>query len=303
VERQDQITFYRDVLDNLYDGVYFVDRERVVTYWNRGAERITGYTSAQMLGHSCSDHLLNHVSADGTPLCRERCPLAACIADGMPREAEVFLHHADGHRMPVLVRGAALRDATGEIIGAVETFTGNAAVWTAREEVRELRRRTRSDGLTGAASRGYTEGRLRGLVAEYSGSEPAAGLIFADIDDFKRFNDVYGHEVGDRVLRMVAATLAANVRSGDVVGRWGGEEFVTLVCGIGSQAELAALAEKLRALVGASRLDLGEQCLSVTISIGATLLRADDSPEALVRRADQLMYVSKAAGRARVTVG
>jgi diguanylate cyclase (GGDEF)-like protein/PAS domain S-box-containing protein len=303
VEGDGDPRFYREVLDNLYDGVYFVDRERVVTFWNRGAERISGYASEQMLGHSCRDHLLNHVSADGEPLCRDRCPLAACMADGVPREAEVFLHHADGHRVPVVVRGVPLRDASGAIVGAVETFSGNAAVWAAREEVRELRRRTQSDGLTGAASRSHAEGRLRAVVAEYAGCEPAAGLIFADVDHFKRCNDIYGHEVGDRVLRMVVSTLIANVRGGDVVGRWGGEEFVVLVNGTSSQVELAGLAEKLRALVAASRLDLDEQGLSVTISMGATLLRAHDSSEALVRRADQLMYESKSAGRDRVTVG
>ena len=86
----------------------------------------------QMLGHSCSDHLLNHVTADGAPLCQSHCPLAACMEDGLPREAEVFLHHADGHRVPVLVRGASLRDPSGEIVGAVETFSGNAATWAAR---------------------------------------------------------------------------------------------------------------------------------------------------------------------------
>ena len=299
----EDVSFYREILDGLYDGVYFVDRDRVVTFWNRGAARISGYGSEQMLGHSCSDHLLNHVTADGAPLCRTQCPLAACMADGVPREAEVFLHHADGHRVPVLVRGAPIRDDSGAIVGAVETFSGNAATWAVREEVRELRRRTQHDALTGAASRPYVEGQLRAVVAEFEGREPAAGLLFADVDHFKRFNDTYGHDVGDLVLRMVASTLGANVRRGDVVGRWGGEEFVVLLYETDSESELAALAEKLRSLVAASRLDLAEESLTVTISVGATLLRPGDSPESLVNRADQLMYAGKEAGRDRVAVG
>ena len=299
----DDAAFYREILDNLHDGVYFVDRERVVTYWNRGAQRISGYSSEEMLGHSCSDHLLNHVTADGEPLCQTQCPLAACMEDGEAREAEVFLHHANGHRVPVLVRGAPLQDASGTIVGAVETFSGNAAVWAARAEVRELRDKTQRDAVTGVASRGYMEGRLRAVVAEYEGREPCAGLIFADVDHFKGFNDAYGHEVGDRVLQMVASTLEANVRREDVVGRWGGEEFVILLRETRSHDGLAGLAEKLRALVAASRLDVDGRSLSVSISSGATLLRASDSPGSLVRRADQLMYESKAAGRDRTTVG
>jgi len=57
--------FYKDIIDNLYNGVYFVDRDRVITYWNKGAERITGYTSQQVVGRSCRDNVLNHVSAEG----------------------------------------------------------------------------------------------------------------------------------------------------------------------------------------------------------------------------------------------
>lgn len=296
--------FYREILDNLYDGVYFVDRERVVNYWNRGAERISGYPAERILGHPCSDHLLNHVAADGAPLCQDGCPLAACMADGMPREAEVFLHHADGHRVPVLVRAAPLRNAAGEVVGAVETFSGNAATWAAREEARELRRSARRDSLTGVANRGHMEGRLRAVVAEFEDRTPTAGLFFADIDHFKEFNDVHGHDVGDRVLRMVAATLRASVRQSDVVARWGGEEFLILAYEMGTEGELEALGEKLRALVAASRLDLaGGERLTVTLSLGATLLRRDDTPETFVRRADQLMYASKNAGRDRLTLG
>ncbi len=299
----DDAGFYREILDNLYDGVYFVDRDRVVSYWNKGAERISGYSAEQMIGHSCRDHLLNHVNAAGAPLCQGHCPLAACMSDGLPREAEVFLHHVDGHRVPVLVRGAPLRDSSGEIVGAVETFSRDTAARTMRTEVRELRRSTQRDALTGVGSRGFTEGRLRAVVAEYQGREPAAGLLFGDIDNFKGFNDTYGHEVGDQVLRMVATTLAGAVRSSDVVGRWGGEEFIVLAHEMSSEADVAALGEKLRALVEASRLDLGEERATVTVSLGATLLQPGDSPESLVRRADQLMYASKEAGRNRVTFG
>jgi PAS domain S-box-containing protein len=102
-------SFYKDVIDNLYDGVYFVDRERVITFWNKGAERISGYSSQQVIGHSCRDNLLNHVTAHGVQLCQGQCPLAACMEDGRPREADVFLHHADGQRIPILVRAAPMR--------------------------------------------------------------------------------------------------------------------------------------------------------------------------------------------------
>lgn len=89
------------LLDSLLDGVYFVDNSRCITFWNRAAERITGYSKSEAVGTYCSNNLLRHIDCDGRQLCLEGCPLAATIRDGKTREASVYLHHALGHRVPV----------------------------------------------------------------------------------------------------------------------------------------------------------------------------------------------------------
>ncbi len=299
----DEKDFYKDIIDNLYDGVYFVDRDRVITYWNKGAERITGYSAMQAVGRRCRDNLLNHVTATGVQLCVNHCPLAAVMEDGREREVEVFLHHADGHRLPVLVRAAALRDETGRIVGAIETFSNNTVVMNTRRELREMHQVAMTDPLTGIGNRRHLEGRLQAAIAEFQGSGSQAGLLSIDVDHFKQFNDTYGHNTGDHVLRMVAQTMRFAVRSTDTTGRWGGEEFIAILHDMQAQRDLQAAAEKVRALVEQSRLDVDGQGLSVTVSIGGTLLRPDDTPESLVGRADELMYRSKEAGRNRVTIG
>jgi diguanylate cyclase (GGDEF)-like protein/PAS domain S-box-containing protein len=295
--------FYKEIIDNLYDGVYFVDRDRVITYWNKGAERITGYDGNRVIGRSCRDNLLNHVTADGTQLCRDHCPLQACMQDGKVREADVFLHHADGHRLPVIVRASPLRDTEGNIIGAVETFSSDLGNSTVRAQLRELRHSARTDELTGVGNRQYLEARLRGLVAEYEKLQGGGSVLFIDIDHFKQVNDTFGHDVGDRVLRMVAATLKNNLRQTDALGRWGGEEFLAIINDMAPSETLTAVCEKLRSLTESSRLDWDDGSVSVTISIGATGLLPNDTLESVVRRADELMYQSKNAGRNRVTVG
>ena len=295
--------FYRNLIDNLYDGVYFVDRDRVITYWNKGAERITGYSATQAIGHACRDNLLNHVTANGVPLCLEHCPLARVMEDGKPREAHVFLHHADGHRVPVLVRGSVLRDEDGTIVGAVETFSNNTTLMNVQHDAAELRRTTLRDALTGIGNRLHLDGRLRAVIAECSQNDASAGLLFMDIDNFKRCNDTFGHEAGDRALRMVGSTLRCTLRATDTVGRWGGEEFIAIVGNVRDEPTLLKIAEHLRIMVECSHLDVGAESLAITISIGATLLRAGDTAESFVGRADQLMYQSKEAGRNRVTVG
>src|SRR5262249_7511135 len=298
----DDSGFYKEVIDNLYDGVYFVDRSRVITYWNKGAERITGYKSDDVLGRSCRDDLLSHVTAEGVQLCGSRCPVETCMEKGVPQEAEVFLHHADGHRVPVLIRAAPCHDAKGKIIGAVETFSSDLGDVAVRQQLRELRHQTRTDSVTGISNRAHLEGRLRALIAEFEGKTDA-GVVFLDIDHFKDFNDAHGHDTGDRVLRMVASTLKNSLRGTDAIGRWGGEEFLAVLYDVSSKENLRKTCEKLRTLVELSRLDFEGRGLSVTISVGGTLLHPDDTPESIVHRADELMYRSKQAGRNRTTVG
>jgi diguanylate cyclase (GGDEF)-like protein/PAS domain S-box-containing protein len=295
--------FYKNIIENLYDGVYFVDRDRRITYWNKGAERISGYSAAQVIGRRCRDNLLNHVTANGVSLCQDHCPLAAVMQDGKPREAEVYLHHADGYRVPIMVRATALKDEEGNIIGAVESFSNNENVINARRRLNEMNQLARTDSLTRIGNRQHIERRIRAAVVEFEDSQSMAGLLFMDIDHFKKINDTYGHDAGDLALCMVANTFRLALRVTDTVGRWGGEEFIAILHDISGERALSAAAEKVRTLIEASRLDFNGNSLTVTASIGATLLYSNDTPKSLVRRADGLMYRSKQAGGNRVTVG
>lgn len=294
-------TFYRELLDSLYDGVYFVDRDRRITYWNEGAERITGYTASEVMGTRCADNILTHIDEQGSTLCINGCcPLAYTIEDGMPRTAEVYLLHKDGHRVPISVRVAPLRDSNKAIVGAVEVFTDNSSKTAALERLKEFEKMAYIDALTGLANRRYTEIALNARYEELQRYGWPFGVIFIDIDRFKEINDRHGHETGDAVLAMVAKNLLSSVRSFDVVGRWGGEEFVAVVANVDHE-ELRAGANRIRVLIEQSTLP-GDPPLKVTVSLGATLARPEDTVAGIISRADRLMYESKTAGRNRVTV-
>ena len=122
-----------------------------------------------------------------------------------------------------------------------------------------------------------------------------------DIDNFKKFNDTYGHNLGDLVLKTVAKTLNANMRPYDICGRWGGEEFVVVTCHT-DVANLNILAERIRILVSASYIEFNNKPLNVTVSIGGCLVAEHDNVASIIARADSLMYESKKAGRDRVTI-
>ena len=292
--------FYKDVLDNLHDGVYFVDRARRITYWNKGSERITGFTASEVMGRKCADNILKHVNEEGVVLCTSMCPLAYTMHDGKPRQANVFLHHKNGHRVPVVVNTIPLYGADNGIVGAIESFTDNSAYLNAMERVQMLGEAALQDSLTGVGNRRFVDMKLNSGISEVQQYDTHVGVLLFDIDRFKTFNDNYGHDVGDQVLQMVSNTINHNIRSIDFLGRWGGEEFIVLLQNINS-SQVQAIANKLRMLVEQSFLIVGTEALSITVSGGATMILPGDSAHSLFKRVDQLLYQSKNKGRNQIS--
>ncbi len=293
---------YNRILDDLHEGLYIVDRKRVIQYWNKAAEMISGFTAGEVVGKSCADNILTHVDDKGRSLCMGGCPLSFTMTDGKVRESEIFLHHKDGHRVPVHVRASPLIGPNGAVIGGAELFTdvSNAAAIELR--IKELEGLALLDNLTQLANRRYIEKELMARFAEHERVEISFGVLFMDIDHFKKFNDTYGHDVGDQVLKFVADTLSRNSRPFDLVGRWGGEEFLGIIRNV-TPEKLEFLGNRLRVLVEKSYLVVGAEKLSVTLSLGGTLMRGDDTSDTLIKRADTLLYESKRQGRNRLTLG
>jgi diguanylate cyclase (GGDEF)-like protein/PAS domain S-box-containing protein len=297
----DQNTQYKEILDNVFDGVYLVDRDRQITFWNKGAERITGFQADAVMAKKCADNILNHINDKGVCLCQDGCPLEATILDGQSRQAEVFLHHAQGHRVPIVLHAEPLKDKTGKVIGAVETFTDNSAIFAIEKRASRLQGLVDQDTLTKVGSRPYIQNMLETNLMELRSLHSKFGILFLDIDHFKNINDEFGHENGDKVLQMTANSIRHSLRIGDAIGRWGGEEFIAIINGADEKI-LKTVAEKLRVMILNSLLMINNQLVQVTVSIGATLLMNEDTPETAIKRADGLMYQSKHNGRNRVTI-
>jgi two-component system cell cycle response regulator len=159
-----------------------------------------------------------------------------------------------------------------------------------------------TDQLTGLHNRRYMEGQLGALVKRAAhGGDPVSALMI-DIDHFKKINDNFGHDIGDEVLREFAVRLASNVRAIDLPCRYGGEEFTVIMPGA-QLVDAQRVAERIRLHVAGSpfRVSGGRELLSVTISIGvAATLGEADTPDTLIKRADEAVYEAKAAGRNKV---
>lgn len=289
-----------DLLNEMFEGIYIVDKQRKITFWNKGAEKITGFLAEEVVGSHCHNNILRHVNQEGNKLCFYGCPLMQTITDGKIQESEVFLHHKEGHRVPVTIKTLPIFE-NGEIAGAMEIMIDTSMGAYLKDEVEKYRNLAMKDRLTSLPSRLYTETYLDLKMKEYKKLELPFGVAFMDIDHFKTINDTYGHEVGDEVLKMVSRTYVNSIRGNDIIGRWGGEEFIAIFTNC-QEAVLGSLAEKIRMLIENSVLHVNDMELRVTISVGATMVRPEDSIDSLIKRADELMYQSKQSGRNKCTI-
>lgn len=294
--------FYKDLLDHMSDGVYFVDRDRRILYWNEGAFRLTGYKAEELMGRRCQDDILCHVDAAGHRLCQDGCPLTASLDDGRSHEAQVFLRHKQGRRVPVTVRVQPIRTEDGSVIGAVEVFSDDTARHEARRKTDEMERLAFLDQVTQLPNRRYAEIAVQTALSEYQVHKDPFGVLVIDLDRFKEINDSFGHATGDRALQEVAKTLTGTLRTTDIVGRWGGDEFIAVVRHVNNQI-LRNLAERCCVLVAQTSFPSSDgSTVSMSVSIGATLVLPDETAEGLIKRADELMYQSKTNGRGRASM-
>jgi diguanylate cyclase (GGDEF)-like protein/PAS domain S-box-containing protein len=291
-----------DILDNIYGGVYYVDQNRKIKYWNKEAEEITGFSKTEVIGKHCYDNILQHVDDQGTNLCHNGCPLHATMEDGKKREANVYLHHKDGQRVPVTIRTVPLKNEKNEIVGAAELFLKNIKMKSLEEKINELKQENHRDKLTEINNRNYLEKILAEIIKRDDINKDNIAFCFLDVDDFKYINDNYGHLVGDRILAMIANTLKNNLRDADKAFRWGGDEFALILFDINNNKYLKNLLERLKLLINESFIEHKQEKINVTMSFGATKFRKNDTIESLTKRADNNMYESKKQGKNQITV-
>lgn len=284
---------YKALLDHVKDGVYIVDLERRILYWNEGAFLQTGYEAHEVVGRRCPEDGLCHVDAAGHRLCLDKCPLTASLNDGGSHEMEIFLRHKQGRRVPVTARVQPLRAGDGSIVGAVQIFSDDTAEQDSRRENEEMTRLAFLDQVTQLPNRRFVEMSLQTALSEYHIHKEPFGVLVIDLDQFKGINDSFGHASGDRALLEVAKTLKGTLRPTDIVGRWGGDEFIAVAHHVNEEI-LTHLAERCGAMVAQTSFPSSDGSpVNVSASIGGTLALPEDTAEKLIKRADELMYQNK----------
>lgn len=287
---------YLYLLESLYDGFYVVDSDLRCLVWSRGAEKLLGHPARQMLNQSWTSRMLSY--ADGErPLPDSECPLRQVIETSRTVCRTARLQRDDGQWLDVEISSFPLFDEQGHLQGAAEILRDAARIGRRPGQYRDLKIAASRDSLTQLANRGELETQLTLLVAEYDKADTPDpfSVVFADVDYFKSINDNHGHGVGDQVLVDVARLLQNETYSGELVARFGGEEFV-VICPSTALDDAVQRAERLRNTLAKTRMG-GSVNLRVTASFGVAEMNKGDSVESVLRRADKGLYMAKESGR------
>ena len=278
-------------LDKAQDAIFVQDTESRVLYWNKGAERLFGWTAAEVMGRYVGD-IFHQTRADVKRGFDEVVHLGEWTG-------ELSKRHKDGRLFVVESRCTLLRDDDGSPRSILAINTDITARKAADERIHQL---AFYDVLTGLPNRILLRERLAGALANDPHQRFTGALMLVDLDDFKTLNDTAGHDVGDLLLQAVAARLTSCVRKGDTVARLGGDEFLVMLEGLNEDAgeacgEAHSIGEKiLRAC--REPYSLGNYEYDGTASIGGTLFNGNGvSVDDLLRQADLAMYRAKALNR------
>jgi diguanylate cyclase (GGDEF)-like protein/PAS domain S-box-containing protein len=287
---------FRSVVDAAYDAIITIDQQHCITLFNRAAESLFGYSSAEMLGQPIEHLLPERYRANHSQYVHQfaRSPVRS---RQMEERNRVYGQHRDGSLLPVEIAISKIN-----VDGLIE-FTAVIRDITDRVRLMDLlQKQAVTDELTGLPNRReFTE-----VVGNMLESGDEVSVFMLDIDFFKKINDSYGHDVGDEVLRILAKIGMASSQKTDIFARWGGEEFVAALPGVNAE-QARAMAEQLRSTVERQDFEhkwrIGKP-VPFTVSIGVATRASDERDVgAILKRADQALYRAKEAGRNRVEVG
>ena len=287
----------------LYDGYFVLDRHANYCVWSDGMPRLTSRPIEQVMGRSWqpSDVRLSPITQtdkqDDKPV--EEI-VSQVLRNGRSQFGSRICQITDSQSVSVDVYTMPIKSSEKDLIeGVVQLIRCKGGVRRQTKEYAELKLAATRDSLTGVANRGQLETQLRHLIDDFHNHEGTRSLsvIFLDVDKFKNINDTYGHKAGDQVLVDLTRLLQHETYSGEIIGRYGGEEFV-LLCPDTDLPAAVRRSERLRHAVMKSSVG-GVSKLNVTSSFGVSTAHLGDSVQTLLERADTSLYRAKETGRNR----
>jgi len=297
----DNPEIFRSILETLPTGVYLVDRNRKILFWNSGAEEITGYLRQDVVGHFLREHLLatsdELKDADSDPTD----PLSGVFRDGKSTTANVSILHKEGYRVPIVLRSVPIRSERGAIVVAAECFDINISASDRTRRHAVIAESGCLDEVLGIPARTFMEPHLRERVTAFAERQIPFGILLIQVDQMDHLRAARGPGVVPTVLRVVARTIENSLRTTDLVGCWSENQFLAVLMEC-RETEVERVAHRIMKMICQSEIEWWGDKISVTAAFGGAGSRPGDTLELLVGRARKSLLRSIAEGGNRVTI-
>ncbi|MBU1192503.1 MAG: diguanylate cyclase [Gammaproteobacteria bacterium] len=296
-----------DMVQTLDVGLMVLDREYRVMLWNGFMENHSGQPAAYVIGNNLFEQFPDipknwfQRKAESVFLLESRAfttyeqrPYLLRFKNYRPITGTAEFMYQNMTLIPLLSPDGKINHIGVILYDVTDIAVGKQALETANSTLAKL---SRTDRLTGLNNRGYWEECLQVEFARFQRTKQLSTLIMFDIDHFKKVNDTYGHQAGDEVIRLTSKTLQSSIRTTDIAGRYGGEEFGVIL--IDTNAEQCQyLAERLRKKIAALNVGFEQHEIKFTISLGiAEVSTAMGDHAAWINASDQALYQAKHGGR------
>jgi len=297
----DNPEIFRSILETLPTGVYLVDRNRKILFWNSGAEEITGYLRQDVVGHFLREHLLatsdELKDADSDPTD----PLSGVFRDGKSTTANVSILHKEGYRVPIVLRSVPIRSERGAIVVAAECFDINISASDRTRRHAVIAESGCLDEVLGIPARTFMEPHLRERVTAFAERQIPFGILLIQVDQMDHLRAARGPGVVPAVLRVAARTIENSLRTTDLVGCWSENQFLVVLMEC-KETEVERVAHRIMKMICQSEIEWWGDKISVTAAFGGAGSRPGDTLELLVGRAGKSLLRSIAEGGSRVTI-
>lgn len=291
---------YLTLLENLFEGVFYIDQTKKIKYWSKGAELITGYLSSEIVGKAHCQDILAHTSLDGVLLCNKGCLTRNTLATGSFFKTEVFIKHKEGHRVHIALHITPIHDNQGKIVGATHIFTNNEAFFSIKTQEIEKYHKTLYDSDTQLPNKNNLKMILQAKIEEYNRYNWTSSVYLMEIDDFERIKGVYDKKTRIEIISEVSKILLSGIRPFDTLGRIGENQFLAILINVHNK-KTDLLGKRFITNMANSPISVGLGELHLTLSIGATVNQSADTPESILSRAEMHLNHSKSEGGNRLT--
>jgi len=286
---------YRNLIENLYEGLFYVDKNRRIKFWSKGAKKITGYSKLEAMNNICSEDFLCPTDAEGKKRLDDLSLFSQTLKNGAIKQYEILITHKDGHKIPIAIRISPTYDDRGIIAGATQLFTDNRDHLEHLVTDSEEYKQSYIDSITKLPNKVSMEMSIDIKLSEFRRYNRSFGLLFFEIDNFDKLDNIYGDEFDENVLTTISRLVLEDIRPFDIAGRWSEKEFAIILVNV-DENSVNIIGNRLKNIVENTDFTIGKGSIDITLSISGIIATQIDSSELLIEKSHETTKKCKLMG-------